>query len=61
MEEKMAALSKCCKVKLEPHFPKVEVFGNVIYPDYHWCKKCGLMYHKIQKKLKPDEQMDEWD
>jgi hypothetical protein len=52
MEEKMAALSKCCNARLNG------ISGNPC--DIYYCIKCGLVYHKIKKFVKL-EQMDEWD
>ena len=48
----MAALSKCCKARLNG------ISGNPC--DIYYCVKCGLVYHKIKKFGKPEE-MDEWD
>ena len=43
----MRNLSKCCKAKL------IKIDGLV------YCNKCGLVYHKVQNKLKPEEELDE--
>jgi len=44
-------LSKCCRAKLI----------KTGYTDCNYCSKCGLMYFKIKKRLKPEEEIDEWE
>lgn len=43
--------SKCCKANLI----------NTTFCDCDYCSKCGLLYFRIKKKLKPEEELDEWE
>lgn len=44
--------SKCCNARMGF---LVETLGK----DYAFCTKCGIVYHKIKKRIA--EEMDEWD
>lgn len=59
-------LSKCCRNKLTqidipPYYNlKWYEFNDKPEGNLYMCNKCGLVYFK-KKKLKPDEEIDEWE
>lgn len=46
-------ISKCCNAKME--------YSVGCVPNISYCTKCGLCYHKVEKRLKPEEELDEWE